>query len=177
MDPRFQAIVFKHWLRRIAPPRITHFLTVSFSPPRHDVDPEKWNQIMSAQLQNISELIVRRFDKRLYGRSHLRIPEEQKFPFLMLMETHDKNKRPTFAHVHGALSFPEPELSKLPARWPQIERDIEKLVRESGLEPNIRLDSSDNNVVDYVGKNAQFQADRINTRATMNKAVTDFVSS
>jgi hypothetical protein len=176
LSPKQQEIAWKCWLPTIAPSNITHFLTVSFCPPLPDVDPEVWNKSTSSHWHDIVEPIVRRFDKRLYGKSHSKIPDEEKFPFLFLIETRNKNRLPTFAHVHGAISFRDTELNKLEDRWPQIEMDIAKLVRTRNLVPDIRLDKANDDIVDYLGKNARFQADLINTRATINKAATELVS-
>lgn len=129
------------------------------------------------QRTDLIKQIVRRFDKRLYGRSHEEMAEELKFEFLMVEETRDKRKQPTFAHIHGALGFTAVEIAKLPSAWTKITNDIAKLVRVRGLEPDVHLTAADNQVIDYLAKDALFQAELINTRATMNKAVTELVSS
>ena len=68
-------------------------------------------------------------------------------------------------------------MSRFPSKCSKICADIEKLVRNRGLEPNVIIQSADQGVVDYISKNALFGVETINTRATINKKVTEPVSS
>lgn len=177
LHPKFQKLACTHWMQDIAPRQINHFLTVSLMSPQADVDPEKWNIRTAAQREDLIEDIIRRFDKRFYGRNHMNIDDASKFPFIMLEETRDKRHNPTFAHIHGALEFGQSEMSRFPSKCRKICADIEKLVRNRGLEPNVIIQSADQGVVDYISKNALFGVETINTRATINKKVTEPVSS
>ncbi|WP_156945451.1 hypothetical protein [Hyphomonas johnsonii] len=163
--PRIQALETRNWARGLVPKDITHFLTVTLKNPDSKSDPEKWNVSSSPQRRELISHILFRFDKRLYGKSHINREASKKFQFFMLEENRDKCGHPTFAHIHGAFAFGASELVKLADKWPTIETDIIQLVLDEGLEPNVCWQTADDGIAKYITKNAEACVETIAIRA------------
>ena len=155
------------WVQSAFPPGITDFLTVSLTNPNSVIDPSIWNSETSSLRQDLLRDIIRRIDKHLYGRSHLKKEQFLKFEFLILEETRDARGNVVFAHVHAGLALLEAEREKFLDCWPKIQRDIENLVKHRKLQPDVWVQDADNGVSGYIAKNASTEVETILTRDTM----------
>ena len=166
-DPRVQAYLMRDWAQSLAPEGITDFLTISLMKQQSGTDPERWNTRTSPQRQDLNRDIIRRIDRVVYGRNHMKKPQYYKYEFFMLEETRDRSGNSVFAHVHAGLALLNHERKVFIDKWPKIQWSIEKLVENRGLYPDVSRQDADDGVVKYIVKNALTEAQTILTRATM----------